>query len=193
MEHFWNKEVSGHCLNFDKFFLGITLAEILINVAILCLPLRVISGLQLPMRHKIPLFITFLIGGLNIARIYLTFKTVNFVDGIIWSNIHLGTAILCACLPTYRPLIVQCTALSTSFFQHYDSLFSNKSRSENISLGHLSQSTHPNTQQLPYRQLNELNSDQAVQVSVSGGLAPGDVNVSYVPHSIGVRMTIEIV
>lgn len=64
IERFWNNKISGHCLNFDKIFLGITLAEILLNVAILCLPLPVISALQLPLRHKIPLFVTFLIGGL---------------------------------------------------------------------------------------------------------------------------------
>lgn len=61
---FWNRKVSGHCVNLNKTFLSITLTELLINVAILCLPLRVVSGLQLPLRHKIPLFITFLIGGL---------------------------------------------------------------------------------------------------------------------------------
>ena len=35
----------------------------------------------------------------------LTLDSVNFTQGETWSNIHLGTAILCACLPTYRPAI----------------------------------------------------------------------------------------
>lgn len=31
--------------------------------------------------------------------------TVNFTRGAFWANIHLGTAIICACLPVYRPLV----------------------------------------------------------------------------------------
>lgn len=37
----------------------------------------------------------------------------NFVLDLFWLNIHAGAAIICACLPTYRPLIVKsATALS---------------------------------------------------------------------------------
>lgn len=28
--------------------------------------------------------------------------------GMVWNNIQLGTAIMCACLPTYRPLLLKC-------------------------------------------------------------------------------------
>lgn len=28
--------------------------------------------------------------------------------GMVWNNIQLGTAITCACLPTYRPLLLKC-------------------------------------------------------------------------------------
>lgn len=129
----------------------------------------------------------------NMARVYLTFTTVNLVDRMIWNNIHLGTAILCACLPTYRPLIVQCTTISTSFIKRYDSIFSNKSRSEKLSLGGLSQNTYPSSRRPSYKQLDQHHDDQAIQVKVSGGRAPGDMNAGIAPHSTGVRMTIEIV
>lgn len=38
--------------------------EMLIEIVILCLPVRIIAGLQMQLREKILLLITFLIGGL---------------------------------------------------------------------------------------------------------------------------------
>ena len=50
--------------------------------------------------------------------------TVDFVKGILWSNIHLGTAIICACLPTYRPLLSRCADRLTSMQRQYKQIFS---------------------------------------------------------------------
>ena len=33
---------------------------------------------------------------------------------LIWSNLHLGFAIICACLPTYRPLLAKAAASASS-------------------------------------------------------------------------------
>lgn len=43
--------------------------------------------------------------------LYLTLETVAFMRGMVWNNIQLGTAIMCACFLTYRPLLLKCTIL----------------------------------------------------------------------------------
>lgn len=53
-------------------------------------------------------------------------QTVNFVRGILWSNIHLGTAIICACLPTYRPVFSKCADGLANIQQQYKSWLSSK-------------------------------------------------------------------
>ena len=53
---------------------------------------------------------------------------VSLTRGGLWSNIHLGTAILCACLPTYRPTLSRLVVLAKSFSTRVTSLFSGRGR-----------------------------------------------------------------
>lgn len=62
----WDKLIQGHCMNFDVFFLVIGLVDLLLDISILCLPLRMIPSLKLPVRHKINLSLIFLLGGLSV-------------------------------------------------------------------------------------------------------------------------------
>ena len=48
-------------------------------------------------------------------------EIVNFARGSIWTTIHLGMAIICACLPTYRPLLTKCEARLASLRGRYSS------------------------------------------------------------------------
>lgn len=64
VQFLWDPLLQGHCINFDVFFLVIGLVDLLLNVTILCLPLRMIPGLKLPLKHKINLSLIFLLGGL---------------------------------------------------------------------------------------------------------------------------------
>ena len=52
------------CHNSEKYFLAANITETILDFAILCLPLRVVSSLQLPSRQKLVLYMTFLVGGL---------------------------------------------------------------------------------------------------------------------------------
>lgn len=52
------------CYNFEKFLLSANITETILDFAILCLPLRVVSSLQLPSQQKMVLYLTFLVGGL---------------------------------------------------------------------------------------------------------------------------------
>lgn len=57
-----NKQHS--CINFEKYFLAANITEIIFDFAILCLPLRAVSYLPFPLRQKIAVYMTFLVGGL---------------------------------------------------------------------------------------------------------------------------------
>lgn len=112
---FFTQDYPYGCIDFGRFFLILCLVEVLIDIAILCLPLRMISGLQLPLQHKIILSFTFLVGGFvcitGIIRVALTYAPHSgfvVIKCLMWSNIQLGTAITCACILTYRPLLTKC-------------------------------------------------------------------------------------
>ena len=66
-EKFWNRETPGVCINYDIFALASGICEIVIDTAILCLPVRMISSIQLSRRNKIVLSSIFLLGGLYVS------------------------------------------------------------------------------------------------------------------------------
>ncbi|MCJ1266221.1 hypothetical protein MMC22_006104 [Lobaria immixta] len=114
---------SSHCIDYSTFYLILSLVETLIEVTILCLPIRMIAGLQLPVRDKIVVLITFLVGGFvcitGIVRLAVTYRPGGQFDVMkcmLWSNIQLGAAIPGACLLTYRPLLSKPTCLLTRLF-----------------------------------------------------------------------------
>ena len=74
-------------------------------------------------------------------------RAVNVVETILWSNIHLGTAIICACLPTYRPILSQCGHGFTRIQSQYKSWFSSK---QELAHGVNSQKLH--SDQVPGKQ-----------------------------------------
>lgn len=65
----------------------------------------------------------------------MTNQKVDFVKGLLWSNIHLGTGIICACLPTYRPLLSKCASSLASMQRQYKGLFSSHRRALNSERG----------------------------------------------------------
>ena len=53
---------------------------------------------------------------------------IDLVDGfgdVVWGIIENGLAIICACLPTYRPLLTKGFSLTTDFHAWYSSLLHN--------------------------------------------------------------------
>ncbi|MCJ1382559.1 hypothetical protein MMC17_005672 [Xylographa soralifera] len=119
---FWDFSVQGSCIFFSTFWIVICTVELVLDVAILILPIGEISHLQLSLRKKLLLSLIFLLGGFviitGIVRIIQCYESglsdINLIQDAIWLNIHLSTAIICACLPTYRPLLTSAlSALST--------------------------------------------------------------------------------
>lgn len=60
----WDPFVAGHCMDFNVFVLVMGLIDLLLDISILCLPMSIISRLNLSLRRKISLALIFLLGGL---------------------------------------------------------------------------------------------------------------------------------
>lgn len=58
-------------------------------------------------------------------------QTVDVIRGLPWSNIHLGTALISACLPTYRPILSKIAHGFLSIGLPYKSWFSSKQKLNN--------------------------------------------------------------
>ena len=108
-----------------SFWLAMGILETLLEIIILLLPLREIARLQLSRRKKYLLSIIFSLGGFvvitAIIRLSILYRPkkpdLDLTQGDIWFNVHLGTGIISACLPTFRPLISR----SSSFLQSFSS------------------------------------------------------------------------
>ena len=64
MHKFWNPDPlsPGSCFDFPLYFLVMTLADMLIDLAIICLPIKIILGLHLSLRQRLGLLGIFLLG-----------------------------------------------------------------------------------------------------------------------------------
>ncbi|KAL9022134.1 MAG: hypothetical protein Q9180_008576 [Flavoplaca navasiana] len=96
-----------------SFWLAMGITETLIQIVILVLPLREIYRLHISKQKKYLISCTLSLGGFviltSIVRMAVLYRPdqvdIDLTQGNIWLNVHLGTAIICACLPTFRPLI----------------------------------------------------------------------------------------
>ncbi|KAL8925694.1 MAG: hypothetical protein Q9208_003377 [Pyrenodesmia sp. 3 TL-2023] len=99
-------------VHYLKFWLAMAIVEIFFQFTILILPIRELYQLQLSLKKKFLCSLIFALGGFviitGIVRIAIVYQPgrpdFDLTQGVIWLNVHLGTAIICACLPTYRPL-----------------------------------------------------------------------------------------
>ena len=64
VEKFWHPQIEGYCYNFGKFFIVMASTEIVLDVVILSLPIKMILGLQISCKRKILLCCVFLVGSL---------------------------------------------------------------------------------------------------------------------------------
>lgn len=135
MAYFWNKNIGGgHCLDELAFWFSNASFNIATDVACIALPIPVLKSLRLPKKQKYSLIIVFGLGGLSVRRfllhgnmrltddysgcitsilrlhsLYIISKSKDItwdnVGAATWSSVELNVGIMCACLPTYRPIL----------------------------------------------------------------------------------------
>lgn len=118
---------TGHCMSIVTIFLCSAPVNIITDLAILVLPIPVLTGMRLPLRQKTILIITFALGifvtAVDVVRIYYLQQAVDDLGAtdsqigsgpdfsysnstaVMWSAVEVNVGIICACIPTLKPLI----------------------------------------------------------------------------------------
>ncbi|KAL4947390.1 hypothetical protein BDW69DRAFT_178501 [Aspergillus filifer] len=109
-----NNNAPGSCFNEIAFFRWNGIANMLLDVLMLLLPIPMVWHMSTTLRQKLILTGIFTVGGfvcvVSLLRI-ISFDTNDRTDptytqipSSMWSSVEQGTGIVCACLPTLRPL-----------------------------------------------------------------------------------------
>uniref|UniRef100_A0A093XS20 Rhodopsin domain-containing protein n=1 Tax=Talaromyces marneffei PM1 TaxID=1077442 RepID=A0A093XS20_TALMA len=120
--HFANFDnyVRSTCLSREAFYVWGTFPNIISDVVILVLPMTIILRMHMETRMKLGLAVTFLVGSLGLTTSILRFAwfyqdiamtdySWNAVNLMIITQAETGTYLICACLPTYRRFVLNCS------------------------------------------------------------------------------------
>ncbi|MCJ1239011.1 hypothetical protein MMC14_007004 [Varicellaria rhodocarpa] len=104
-----------YCFNYNIFWMVAGVCEVILDVLILALPIRVILTLQLSAGRKAAIACIFLLGGFviitGLIKVILGYvpgsRVPSYSRTELWTTIHAGMAIVCACLPIFKPLLTR--------------------------------------------------------------------------------------
>ncbi|KAJ4191789.1 hypothetical protein NW767_010936 [Fusarium falciforme] len=113
----YNKSVPGTCIDNGKFWYANAGFSIATDLIILFMPMASVYQLQIQQIQKIALVIVFALGGFVVITSCLRVTTIDVaatttdvtfdVSSTMWTVIEMNVAIVCACLPMIRPIIVK--------------------------------------------------------------------------------------
>ncbi|PVH91113.1 hypothetical protein DM02DRAFT_479113, partial [Periconia macrospinosa] len=118
VQKFWKPEVEGHCINKSALWLAHAMMNIITDLMIIILPMPVIRSLQLKPSQKYLLMGIFAFGAvvcvISVLRLHSlaiiarsTDPSYDNAPAASFSAVEAWVAIICACLPTLRPLLSQ--------------------------------------------------------------------------------------
>ncbi|KAH8696731.1 hypothetical protein BGW36DRAFT_191682 [Talaromyces proteolyticus] len=130
----WTGEYAGKCININTFSWIRAAIEIIIDVAIISLPIPLLLGLKLTWNKKLQILSMFSIGFLitlvSILRLESlvrfsksTNTTYDNAPAVYWSVLECDIAIVCACMPSLRII------LGAIFPQYFGSRFNSEAYS----------------------------------------------------------------
>ncbi|KIL93007.1 hypothetical protein FAVG1_04188 [Fusarium avenaceum] len=116
VNRFWDASAGGSCAIEDKkFFFGTILVHVILDIAILALPILQIRKLQLPTLQKIGIMLMFVFGIVICASAMVIIVastqfdatsedlTWNLCTIVIWASVEVNLVTVSTCLPTVRP------------------------------------------------------------------------------------------
>ncbi|KAF5007165.1 hypothetical protein FDECE_6475 [Fusarium decemcellulare] len=117
IEYVWDDSIKdGYCvIDATKFFFGTVLTHVLIDIAILILPIVQIQKLQLPLLQKICIILMFMFGilvciaGIVIVDVCSKYDITsadldwNMAPIVLWATVEVNLVTISTCLPTIRP------------------------------------------------------------------------------------------
>jgi len=119
VRYFWNKSIpGGKCIKFEIWWF-FNAAVCIISDFVLCiLPLPLLRTLKIPRKQKYSLLAVFALAGFVCIVAILRLHAVQIISNssdtthdnvaaAYWSSVELNTGIICACMPTIRPIIAK--------------------------------------------------------------------------------------
>ncbi|CAL8579308.1 hypothetical protein XPA_005058 [Xanthoria parietina] len=117
IHHAWDQVVGtsqGHCINEYRFLVGSGSANVVLNLLVFVLPMPLLWRLRTTARQQIILTAIFTLAGFVVlvsiiwvvvlAQYHASDVTWNWVNAGIWSALEPSMAVICACIPSLRPL-----------------------------------------------------------------------------------------
>ncbi|KAF7872252.1 hypothetical protein EAF04_003176 [Stromatinia cepivora] len=111
----FDASVKGECLNTQTGFFISEFINMLLDIALIAMPIPIILKLKLPLRERVAIAGIFMTGGFTVITSVLRLVKGYNPDGdtsitglshlSIWTGLHLGFAVICACLPVFRVYI----------------------------------------------------------------------------------------
>ncbi|KAI5918372.1 hypothetical protein F4810DRAFT_715547 [Camillea tinctor] len=113
----FDKTIEHHCIDNAHFWFANAGFSISTDIVILTLPMPLVYSLQIPRIQKIALIVVFTLGVFVVITSCLRVTTIDVqarspdplydVASTMWTIIEMNVAVICACLPQIRPLIVK--------------------------------------------------------------------------------------
>ncbi|KAF7556822.1 hypothetical protein G7Z17_g1133 [Cylindrodendrum hubeiense] len=113
----FNKLIEGKCIDSGKFWYANAGFSIATDLIILFMPMALVYQLQIQRAQKAALVIVFALGGFVVVTSCLRVTTIDIaattndltydISSTMWTVIEMNVAIVCACLPMIRPVIVK--------------------------------------------------------------------------------------
>ncbi|KAI1413018.1 hypothetical protein F5Y13DRAFT_199502 [Hypoxylon sp. FL1857] len=113
----FDKSLEGTCVSNGKFWYANAGFSIATDVIILTIPMPLVYALQIPKVQKAALMMVFALGVFVVITSCLRVTTIDLqattpdptydIASTMWTIIEMNVAIVCACLPQIRPLIVK--------------------------------------------------------------------------------------
>ncbi|KAK3940243.1 hypothetical protein QBC46DRAFT_341802 [Diplogelasinospora grovesii] len=113
----FNKLIPGTCIDNGTFWYANAGFSVATDLIILFIPMPLVYQLQIPRVQKIALVVVFALGGFVVITSCLRMTTINIaatspdstfdIASTMWTVIEMNVAIVCACLPMVRPLLVK--------------------------------------------------------------------------------------
>ncbi|KAI0013725.1 hypothetical protein F4779DRAFT_562978 [Xylariaceae sp. FL0662B] len=114
--------LDGYCIELYCAYYGSGIPDILTDFIILCLPLREVAKLKITLTNKLVICFFFASGIFatfaSISRFIVVFQidhqngTWTLIEPLGWAVIEQASAVVSACLPTLRPLLVKLYEIS---------------------------------------------------------------------------------
>lgn len=115
-----NADATKHRYNFNNWYISYSGLSIILDIVILCFPIPMIKSLNINIKQKISILGIFWLGAFvcvsAIIRFVYLYKTIfrltdygenqyrSITTAFIWAEVEPNTAVIAACLPTFRPL-----------------------------------------------------------------------------------------